>query len=294
MKYLKEAIPIEQQANLLIARGLGGKRTEIISKLSNVGYYRLSGYWYPFRASNNNIVPGTTIDTVWNRYTFDRELRLLILDGIGQIETMLRASLVQYHAQEYGPFGYISNSTLPKMSDKWHGSMLTRMRIEIERSTELFVKHYRGKYQSEDGLLPLWMMTELMSFGTLLTLFRGCSGKLKKKIASKFNITDKVLESWIRSLNAARNICAHHSRIWNRELGYPPLIPHKDISWHEPVEIKNNRVFSILTIIKYFIDFIAPESTWANRFRKLLASNPEIPKHSMGISPNWLECPVWG
>jgi abortive infection bacteriophage resistance protein len=115
MEYLKSAISIEEQADLLLARGLILPREDLISKLGNVGYYRLSGYWYPFRTSDNKIVTGTTFEKIWNRYTFDRELRLLVLDGIERIEMMLRASLVQFHAQEYGPFGYVNKQEKRKV-----------------------------------------------------------------------------------------------------------------------------------------------------------------------------------
>ena len=34
-----------------------------------------------------------------------------------------------------------------------------------------------------------------------------------------FGATDTVFQSWLIALNGVRNICAHHGRLWNRELG---------------------------------------------------------------------------
>ncbi len=39
-----------------------------------------------------------------------------------------------------------------------------------------------------------------------------------------FGIDEKILSSWIYTLVYIRNLCAHHSRIWNRTLA-PYLLP---------------------------------------------------------------------
>lgn len=79
MKYTKPPLSFEQQADLLLARGIVGDRGTIISRLKEVNYYRLSAYWHPFRQTDSDdIIPGTTFESVWRRYAFDRQLRLLV------------------------------------------------------------------------------------------------------------------------------------------------------------------------------------------------------------------------
>ena len=75
-----------------------------------------------------------------------------------------------------------------------------------------------------------------------------------------------MLKSWLLALNTVRNICAHHSRLWNRELGTKPKIPAKDMAW-QVVLVKNDRIFGILTICKFCLDRIAPQSGWPDRLR---------------------------
>jgi len=134
-----------------------------------------------------------------------------------------------------------------------------------------------------------------MTFGGLLTLFRGLDAGLKKDITAQYGLTDRILRSWLRALNAIRNICAHHGWLWNRELGYKPMIPkaRKHPQWHDPVEVRNNRIFCILTILKYMLTRIAPQSNWQGRLNDLLAKYPDIPIVPMGLPENWQECPVW-
>ena len=101
MKYSKHALTFDEQADLLIARGLLCDRDELLGRLRSVSYYRLSGYWYPFRRSDDSFTDGTTLETVWRRYTFDRRFRLVVLDAIERIEVCVRTELVYLlaHAQ---------------------------------------------------------------------------------------------------------------------------------------------------------------------------------------------------
>ena len=143
--------------------------------------------------------------------------------------------------------------------------------------------------------MPLWIVAEVMSFGTVLTLYRGLEQILKQTVAREYSIADKVLTSWLIALNGVRNMCAHHARLWNRELGYKPLIPRgrKHPQWQEPVLIPNNRIFGILTILKYMLSYIAPQSKWDIRLIDLLDRYPEIPLTPMGFPANWKNCPIW-
>ena len=71
MKYAKPPLTFEQQADLLLARGMRGDRATMMSRLAVVNYYRLSGYWHPFRNPDQDTFrPNTTFEVVWQRYAF--------------------------------------------------------------------------------------------------------------------------------------------------------------------------------------------------------------------------------
>ena len=106
MLYTKTYKTVEEQADLLIRRGLVCNRDTLIERLNWINYYRLSGYLFPFRKLNSDdFVEGTNLDQVWERYCFDRKFRLLMLDGIARIEVGLKTAIVLVFAREYGPFG---------------------------------------------------------------------------------------------------------------------------------------------------------------------------------------------
>ncbi|MBX3179778.1 MAG: Abi family protein [Candidatus Hydrogenedentes bacterium] len=295
MDYRKQALSHEQQADQLLQRGLIADREELIERLRRVSYYRLSGYLYPFRNADDSYADGTTLEDVWNRYTFDRHLRFIVLDAIERTEVYVRTAMVYRHAHAFGPFGYTVPANLPNLNRNQFGRLLSDIFRETDRSKEAFVAHFREKYGDQHGWPPIWMATELMSFGTTLTFFRGAPIDIKKNIASGFNQPDEVVDSWLHSLLTVRNACAHHARLWNRALGVKPKIPNekKNPDWHVPSTIRNDRIFSVITILRYLMGIIAPQSRWPDRFLDLIERNPKIPLSEMGFPENWIECPIW-
>lgn len=301
MEYLKEALDYNQQATLLLNRGLEANHDELVMRLSAVSYYRLSGYLYPCRLPNSdNFQEGTTLDTVWSRYCFDRRLRMLLLDAIERIEVAVRTQLVYHFSHQHGPFGHCNEDNLPslKVGDyiSWREGLLT----ETQRSKDAFKKHFTSKYGDNHRSLPLWMAAELMSMGSLLTFYKGCSKDIQGAVAEHFGVVRELLLTQLLSLNAARNICAHHSRLWNRILGYAPGLPQKNKhpEWHLKDNdgnklLTNNRSGILLMLCRSFLAQISPTSEWRGRVEQLFSEFPKIPVASMGLPEDWLNHPLW-
>jgi abortive infection bacteriophage resistance protein len=92
------------QRNLLVEDRARAER-----KLAQIGYYRLSGFWYPCRklrldqngqpiisAINkperlDDFEDGTSFNAIFELYLFDKKLRQLMLDAIERIEVHVRA-----------------------------------------------------------------------------------------------------------------------------------------------------------------------------------------------------------
>lgn len=296
MRYTKPALSFEQQADQLLSRGFEADRARLIETLSRVSYYRLTAYWYPFKRMDETFAPGTTLDKIWRRYVFDRQLRLLAIDAEERVEVaVLRTLMVEQHARRYGPFGYRdAKSFRPEFAGDEHSRMLEGIDHEMGRSREPLVAHFLSKYDGEAGL-PLWMAAESATYGTMLTFYRFMNLAEQKQLASQFGLPAGVFQSWLFSLNYVRNICAHHARFWNRELAIRPLVPDakNNPEWHLPITPDNRRVFAVLTLLRWLLLKIAPQSHWAGRLRALLNNYPDIPKNLMGFPPAWETSPIW-
>jgi abortive infection bacteriophage resistance protein len=228
---------------------------------------------------------------------FDRELRLLVMDALERIEVGVRARLAYEHAMRGGPFAYEADPVAMFAYDAVKRSeFFRRLQEDLNRSHEPFVEHFWTKYGDTHAWPPVWVTAEVLSFGGILSFFRGSPRQIQRAVADHFGVADVVFESWLLSLNVVRNICAHHGRLWNRAIGLRPKLPRPDTApdWHYPVKVQNDRTFATLTIMAHCLHRIAPGSGWAQRFAVLLAKYPRIPMHQMGIPADWRDCPVWG
>lgn len=298
MRYDKPPLAFAQQAKQLIDRGIIADHEQLTAILSNINYYRLSTYWYPFRNTDNTFKPNTSIEKILRRYTFDRQLRLIVMDAIERVEIAVKTKMTEIFTNEFNDgFAYLNREYLRHNgSDTEYEKLVENIRDYTGKSHEEFVMHFRKKY-SEHKDLPLWMAIEIMTFGNMLIFYQELQKHIQVKIAAHFKIPGKVLHSWLRSLNYIRNICAHHGRLRDRELAIKPFIPEKRIQsgWHEPVNIKEkeHRIFSILSILCYSLKIVAPTSKWKSRLLLLLNEYNELPLEPMGFPVNWKISPIW-
>lgn len=215
------------------------------------------------------------------------------MDAIERVEVSVKTQLIYALANKTQAFGYTDPANFPNLIGDAHKRLIDKITFEKDKSQEIFVEHYQTKYGA--GPLPIWMVCEIVSFGCMLTMYKGVKNEIKKDIAVHYKISDEVFSSWLQTINVIRNICAHHGRLWNRGLRFKPFIPKKQKypDWHVPIVIPQDRIFGILTILRYLLKNIAPQSNWESRLFDLLDEYPEIYRPDMGFPNNWKESPLW-
>ncbi|MEP2056812.1 MAG: Abi family protein [Maribacter litoralis] len=292
--YRKPALTYAEQIEQLQERGLViNNIPRATHLLESISYYRLSGYWYPLLSNKNNhtFKEDSKFQSAFQLYSFDRELRVLILRELEKIEVTIRAKLIYLLSHEYGPFWY-EDSNLFSNHIK-HSTSLGNLQREYERSDEEFIYAFREKYSNP--LPPSWMMLEITSFGSLSFLYSNLkSSRVKRDIAKHFGMNDKTFSSWIHSIVYLRNVCAHHSRLWNRVMRIQPIKPRNIYkTWLVNDKVSNNRSYYILSIILFLMQTINPEHSIVSRFKSLLVKYPNVDVFAMGFPNNWEEEPLW-
>ncbi len=249
-------------------------------------------YSLPFQQGtpNHQFKPGVEFEDILHLYVFDRQLRLLILDAIERIEVALRARMTNVLAAHHGPHAYFDKNIFDTRYD--HGWLIEQIRKKCgDSQAETFIPHYRGKYSNPE-LPPIWMIMEILTFKEVSVLFQNLRLKDDKKaIAGFWQLDDTVLRSWFRALSDLRNVCAHHSRTWNREFGSRPLVPKKPPrQWpdlnrplHDPHVIISRRLYYLLVVIETLLRKINPGSRWHERLFCLMQGHPEVSKAHMGM-----------
>lgn len=226
---------------LLTERGMDiGDERRAHRKLSQVGYYRLSGYWYPCRTPrtdergkqitspagkplrSDHFAPHTAFHDVCNLYLFDKHLRLLALDAIERIEVHLR-TVVAHEVGYHDPMAYEQNRFIMPQAcadfehrgrsrNQWL-EWSERQRAQLNRSREDCIVWHRNNNKA----VPFWVAVEAWDFGLLSKYFEMLRGKYRQRISNRLGVANSlVLKDWLQQINTLRNRCAHHARVWNQ------------------------------------------------------------------------------
>jgi abortive infection bacteriophage resistance protein len=214
MNQLKLPITYDQQIEKLRSRGCQVTNVPFcVHALSQINYYRLSAYFLPFKKNDGNYLPGTDFNKIYEIYEFDRYLRNLLFAAIEEVEIYLRAKFAYYHAHKYGATGYLdsTNYNTRHCHDRFQGLIDAEIK---NNSKALFVQHHLQNY---GGLFPIWVITELFTFGMLSYFYNDLPMPDQKQLAREmFNTVPKNLVSWLRCCTDLRNICAHYGRLYYR------------------------------------------------------------------------------
>ena len=303
---------IDEQMDLLGRRGMSFQDRELARNfLERVGYYRLSGYFYPFRKTDGHgrrtdeFLEGSRFEDVVALYVFDRKLRLLTMDAIERIELAIQVDIA-YRLGRFDPFAHhnsklVHPNALRKVKRK-NGQSVSQFQSWIERynrhvrraAKETCVRHNLEKY----GRLPIWAAIQIWDFGSMSKFFSMMRHEDKSVIAEKYGIAPNELQSWLRSLNFIRNVAAHHGRLWNCAIVERAKLPKNHAEFRR---LDNSRPFLYFCLMKHLLDIISPNSSWGERFISQVESFPApenraVSLQDMGVPENadWQRWEVWG
>ncbi|MDE2739350.1 MAG: Abi family protein [Paracoccaceae bacterium] len=292
---------IPEQLELLETRGMiVADADEAVSFLECVSYYRLRAYWRPFERVDN--FPGehafqddVDFGRIRNIYIFDQKLRILMLEGIERIGVAIRAIWANLMAEKYGSHGYLVREYYS--SKNHHEKNVLDLHRAFCQSKDEFVNHYKATY-TESYLPPVWIATELMSFGLLSKFVENLKFREDKNVmAHYFNLDERVLTSFLRHLCTVRNFCAHHGRVWNRRFTVSFRLPDTPAELSAGLNRDSRRyLYNTLVMIDYFLGFIVldnQDDDWKENLIELINGNPQIDLFGMGFPNNWRSMDFW-
>jgi abortive infection bacteriophage resistance protein len=310
-KNIPDLLALLQQRGMLIQDVATAARC-----MDRVGYYRLSGYWYPMRKShvnhNQKIVveedfrQNTTFSQVADLYVFDKKLRLLMLDAIERVEVGLKIKVAEILGQQ-SPLAHLESSQLhgnfsrkdgvgPTNHEKW----IQNYRRCEQRSKEDFIKPFLANHSGHE--FPIWMAIELWDFGNLSHFLPGLKFNDAVALANAFGIPRvELMISWVRAIHTVRNTCAHHSRLWNRPLAdnpKPPKLGEEVLLDHLATDTHaQTRLYCVAAALQYFLRQMHSQSSWAERLKAHALTMPNGPNLSFsvgaGFPVGWENLPLW-
>ncbi len=136
-----------------------------------------------------------------------------------------------------------------------------------------------------------------MSLGLLSRCLKNLKpSEICTKIAKNYQISYSVLTGFTEHLTYLRNLCAHHSRVWNRKFTKTMQIPNT-----KPEQLINNfnrdpdkqrNIYNTLVMLMHFLSIISPDHHIKSRLIKLLKKH-SIKVGAMGFPNDWEQRDIW-
>lgn len=266
----------QQQIDLLKSRGLKVSDNDYALKLlQEIAYYRLSAYFIPFESERHKFKDNIALEDIVKLYDFDHQLRLIIDSALEKIELFLRSQISNTLAIQNGIFAHENKILFKNSTD--HESWMNKAHSQIENSKEVFIRHFKDKYFGFPAV-PIWMAIEIISLGSLSHLYKNLKKESQKNISNQININYLVLEKWMHFFTYIRNICAHHSRLWNRTLAISPVRPnHFDARWSI---LRNDHLAFALVVIDTILGKMPRGESYSINFKaelkKIFLNPPKV------------------
>lgn len=274
--------------------------------LENISYYRFKGYWWDMQVDQtlHTFKPNTYFEDIIDRYTFDRHLRLILIDAIERIEIALRTKMIYHMSIAYGSLWYLDtnlfeSNPLPSNPNTSIYSNTTKELIkEFQRSQEIFIKDQRNRFPNNHA--DAWKIMEVASMGTLSKLYKSLKHQLPEKsiIANEMGLNlHSELSSWLEAISYIRNIIAHHSRLWSRNMVKKPISnlnnPIEEWLDRPLIQVQTKKPFLIITTMVYLCNRVTPNHQIKIKILNLFDNNPNIPIYKLGFLNDWQKQSIW-
>nr|WP_314709555.1 Abi family protein [uncultured Comamonas sp.] len=327
--YAKLPLAVPDVLTKLRAQGLIiGDAQKASDVLSRVNYFRIRGYLYPYLDLANvpaapapkNFKAGATFEQALQMYRFDEGLKKLIFNLMPDIEVALRTVLDATMCKAAGHgFWYLEKKWF---KGKHPSKIIDSLSSSFCNSSENYAQHFQQTYFNNISgiykhLPPFWVLFELSTIGQLHEFYVNidenapsfpatslpCNTVLDKMAKNRMGADQyKDLRTWVKMLRAIRNICAHHGRLWNKNVLAPQGITNK-VSIPFPMvhtgstTPKTNTVYASLIVLRLMSKKLGIDDGIKDGLLALLATHPEanLPPQlfAMGIPPNWHQDSVW-
>ncbi len=282
MFYTKTHLSFQDQLQTFISRGMRVYNPKMaLIKLENISYYKIKEFSLPYMNHDGNYKDDTSFERVIKNFYQDKNIRMYFLEAIEKVELSFKTKFAYLLGKKYSAFGYLNFSNWCDRSIPRHeilkreNKFLTKTNSkisEIKKSINKdiyenpIVKKYFQDYPSENRL-PIWMLTEILTFGEVMYLYDTMSLKNRKIIAHYYDLTLDEFTSWIKNLKLVRNLCAHNTHIINIKFKAVPLIKNEWKTYmfqDKGSKLYTNRIANTIMILNYLVAKINPDFKFGN------------------------------
>ena len=246
--------------------------------LQRESYYAVvNGYKDPFidrwatgNSHDDRYKADTGFDEIYRLHKLDRALRAAFLPCLLVAETTLKTLIVHVFCEHYPHRdSYLQASSYDPNPPQAHAEKMIEtlqkaLLVKKGRHPKDFIEHYLSKYE----YVPLWVLANFLTFGTVSQFYASLSAKTRAAICKEFSFYSKEVHGaaaqriepyrmaqLLRRLGDFRNICAHEERFYCARVGKARDVPVEkmlsDLGVVIPPSDFQNLITAVVNLLKH-------------------------------------------
>lgn len=303
----KPFMTYDQQIEKLKSKHLGiADEAAAKETLRQIGYYALiTGYKDLFKdPTTRNYRNGTTLDDIIVLYQFDEHLRELTLHYLLQIERHIRSSLSYAFCTVFGDeqSAYLNPQNFDGSSPKRQAGIQTLINKHLDslltrQTSYTYLEHYKRAH----GNVPLWVLVNALSFGSLSKFYALSASKVQTLVSCEFDgIDEQALAMLLDVLTDYRNRCAHGDRLFSYRCSRKDI---PDLPLHRKLQLPRRGTtymqgkrdyFALVIALRYLLpaeEFLDFKRKLNRLIQKAVQENSQLSEAAllglMGFPANW-------
>lgn len=273
----KEYKTTDELIEILNSKGVSFKNEDNVRYLiEKYSYYSIvNSYKWIFKIGDN-YKENASFEEIFAMYKFDKNLKIIILKYILEIEAIIKTKIANLFAEKYGLNNYLDINNFDVKEDNSNLEYIERLIEEINSEINKgngkheAVTHYLDKYD----FVPPWVATKILSIGTISKFYGLMKQPDRQEISKQFKISDRMLKNILGNLTAVRNIAAHDDRLYTYRstfyirLDKTPRSPDKALHTNMYIIIKslellleNDQVIEMKSLITQELDTLKEKLT---------------------------------
>ena len=217
---MKEYKSNKELIDLVIDEGLNiSNKYYAFEKINNYSFYNIiNTYKFPFK--NDSLYKiGVTFNEIYSLYSFDKNLRMIFLKYLLDIEIILKSKISDVLSSNYGIRDYLKRENMNEnLNEEIITNLLDKINNEIKKQCnkyDAFI-HYFNNY----GFIPPYVLMKGLSFGEVSFLYRCLKQKDQQEISKRFKLSNRNLKQLLFNFVMIRNICSHNDRLFTYSSKY--------------------------------------------------------------------------
>ena len=188
-------------------------KKKALQKIEKYTYYSIINTYKEVFKNQGNYLNGTTFEEIYALFEFDKNLKIIFLKYVLEIEMVIKSLISNMISEKYGIKNYLNRACFDSKADtKLIQKMINSLEEEINDNygKHSAITHYKDSY----GFIPPFVLVKVMTMGQISRYYGLLKQSDRQEISKYYNISDKLLKQILLNITLVRNFSAHNNRLY--------------------------------------------------------------------------------